>query len=819
MKGTIVSTGGGRIISAKGGADISIDTQAVGNDIHLGAINNNNRQGIVIIDDSSKGAQTFTSNSTYTPDNYAFGWTGGVNYRQTSKYNYTESGNIFEIFGRTIWGLVSSGFKGAEAERYVQEHLDKRMNSSNVSKSTYGTPTSLKNLTRGAFVQKINDGNTWNNIKNNNLYTTTSRSNVFNVKDYNYKDDWTIDTSWAFWETQIRMWRDWYSDEDYSATSTYYIPANKAINIETPTASQGGKISITANGNVYVDRNINNPTSGSSTEIKSVNGTVKTKNNSVIQSDNIKLEADKVITADVKGTNGNVNLNARSNYGNISIKTPDSLTTDGIRTYDGQSVTINAGGDINSTGNITALQVNLTSERGNISAYLNPRYTVEDVRLNSTAQGDITLTNRNGDLIITKVESKNGNVSLTAENGDILDGTGQTYELSGSTERLQRWIDAGLISSDDSDDSAEKSAAAQKSVVIEGLEQRAKILAANSSNPEERLQLYSSLARKFAASNEMKNARTFYAYAVKNDSTINQSDSHDVDAAQKIFNDLVNGTETYNGNADTHRADYLNRIKKFFADTDLTAEEMELVSNYAWANFGDAYGFSKNQLLYAIQDGILNSTPGQTVVVENPNIVGKNITLNATKGGIGHDDTSSQKINAVDLSKLENLKTLSTLKAGDLTWNANGDAIIKRQHPISLEIKNSDGANLSVSAKDQIYLVGTENSSFNFSKFEHGTDSNVRLMTGNGIFTNGDTMISAKDLIAHGGNGNVGTKENPFRVNLAGALDANSGDSVYISSVGENNLTIQAIAATNDVSLQSKKNIVMTTETARPKAT
>ena len=346
LKGTIVSTGGGRIISAKGGADISIDTQAVNNDIHLGAINNNNRQGIVIIDDSSKGTQTFTSNSTYTPDNYAFGWTGGVNYRQTSKYNYTESGNIFEIFGRTIWGLVSSGFKGAEAERYVQEYLDKRMNSSNVSKSTYGTPTSLKNLTRGAFIQKINDGNTWNNIKNNNLYTTTSRSNVFNVKDYNYKDDWTIDTSWAFWETQIRMWRDWYSDEDYSATSTYYIPANKTINIETPTASQGGKISITANGNVYVDRNINNPTSGSSTEIKSVKGSVETKNNSVIRSDNIKLEADKVMTADVKGTNGNVNLNARSNYGNISIKTPDSLTTDGIRTYDGQSVTINAGGAI-----------------------------------------------------------------------------------------------------------------------------------------------------------------------------------------------------------------------------------------------------------------------------------------------------------------------------------------------------------------------------------------------------------------------------------------------------------------------------------------
>lgn len=158
---------------------------------------------------------------------------------------------------------------------------------------------------------------------------------------------------------------------------------------------------------------------------------------------------------------------------------------------------------------------------------------------------------------------------------------------------------------------------------------------------------------------------------------------------------------------------------------------------------------------------------------------------------------------------------MSTLKAGDLTWNKNGDAVIRRQHPVSLEIRNNDSANLSVTAKNQVYLVGTENSKFNFSKFEHDTNSNVRLMTGNGIFTNGSTTINAKDLIAYGGKGNVGEKNNPLKVNLAGSLDANSGDSVYVSSVGDNKLTIQAVAVNNDVSLQSKKDMVMTTETGK----
>lgn len=658
LKGTVVSTGNGRIVSAKGGADISIDTTAVNNDIYLGTINNNNRQGVVVIDDPSKGLQTFTSNSTYTPDNYTFGWTGGINYRTTTKYRYSESGNIFSIFGNAILGLVTSGFSGSEAERYVRNRLDRNIRSDNVSKTLVGNPVQLKDLTQGAFLQKINNGTTWNNIKNNNLYTSTSSSDSTNTRTYNSKDDWSFHWG-SHWYNRItaasiEIWRDWFQDEDHSAVSTYYIPANKQISIEMPTAANGSKISVNAKGNVYFDKNINNPTGGSSLSITSKDGAIETRNNSVIQGGNITFDAEKDIKADIKGINSNVNLNVLSSKGNITINTPDNLTADSIRTYDGRNVTINAGGDIKSTGNITAFAVNLNSERGNISAYLNPRYTVENVILNATAQGDINLTQRNGDLVIEKVESKNKDVTLTAEKGNILDGTGQTYELSDSVDRLQHWIDAGLISSEDSADSAKKAAEAQKAVVIEGLEQRAKTLAARYLNSEDRLKLYYDLSKKFAASNEMKNARTFYAYDVKNDSTINQRDSHNVNAAKESYQKSLTDTSTYNNDTDKHRAAYLERIKKFFEGTNLTPEEMSLVSDYAWANSSDSYGFSNNQLLYAIQDGILNSTPRQTVSVTNPNIVGNNITLKATNGGIGNDDSTAKTIKASDLNKLEN---------------------------------------------------------------------------------------------------------------------------------------------------------------------
>ena len=809
LKGNILSTGNGRIVAAKGAANINIDTSNATGDLYLDAINNNERLGNVIIEDTStnNGRQTFNANGNYTPTNgKAYAWTGGVDYTTTwAKTLITEA---------QLWGAWDFDDE-TQFRTYVQNNPDKV--SAQMTSTTDG-----KTMTNGVFVTVNNDlAKSLENNPNLIIYTATDFKNTTNTQ----MSPRAISTNysgflWAHKTTTAR----WTEKQGRTATSTYFIPANKAISIEIPSLNNGkADINITSQGNIYLTQGINNPASNGKVEIKSNNGQIIGMEDFPIISKEISMYANNGINANINGVNNQLTLNAETNNGNIEINTGSNVNLGSIEIKNSDKKSnpmflLNATGNIDD-GTINAPQINLISDNGSITnVTTNLVNGVEtplpiERSLNASAQNNITLTSTNGDMRIGYIESKGGDVTLTANDGNIIDVTGQTYELSDSSDRLQRWIDMGIVNSDDSDDSNEKSSAAQKSIVIEGLEQRAKVLATNSENPEERLKLYADLAQKFAESNEMQNAKAFYTYAVKNSNDINQNAATNIADATQIYNDVVNSTSTYNRNSDTLRADYLNRIKNFFAGTNLTQEEMELVSDYAWANSNNAYGFNKNQLLYAIQDGILNSTPGQTVNVEKANIIGNTISL-TSKGGIGNDDETAQTITAEDLSNLENLKLLSTLKTGDLTWDKNGDAIIRRQHPVSLEIKKTDSDNLSVSADKQIYLVGTQNTAFNLKNFIHDTNSNVRLMTGNGIFNN-STTIAAKDLIVYGGKGNVGTQENPLRVNLTGSLDANSGDSVYISSVGDNKLTIQAIAANNDVNLNSKKDIVMTTETGK----
>ena len=175
-------------------------------------------------------------------------------------------------------------------------------------------------------------------------------------------------------------------------------------------------------------------------------------------------------------------------------------------------------------------------------------------------------------------------------------------------------------------------------------------------------------------------------------------------------------------------------------------DEISIIVAYAGIKDSNAFGFSKNQLLYAINDSILNSEAGQTVNVENPNIIANNLKISAT-GGIGHDDETPTVINAADLTNIDNLKILSNVKAGDLTWSMNRQTVtIKQQNPVSIQLRNNGentGGNLGIDSGKHTYLVGTRNTTFNFKNSFGNRDYdprwgitknyNVRLMTDNGI--------------------------------------------------------------------------------------
>jgi hypothetical protein len=75
----------------------------------------------------------------------------------------------------------------------------------------------------------------------------------------------------------------------------------------------------------------------------------------------------------------------------------------------------------------------------------------------------------------------------------------------------------------------------------------------------------------------------------------------------------------------------------YFQGKGFSDDEQKAIADYGDLSVSDNYGWSKNELLYAVQDGIVNSQPGTIDIVTNPNVTGRNITLLAPNGGIATD--------------------------------------------------------------------------------------------------------------------------------------------------------------------------------------
>lgn len=175
--------------------------------------------------------------------------------------------------------------------------------------------------------------------------------------------------------------------------------------------------------------------------------------------------------------------------------------------------------------------------------------------------------------------------------------------------------------------------------------------------------------------------------------------------------------------------------------TNLTDEQINQLKLYQDLKNSTDYGFSRNQLLYAIQEGLINPKAGLTADVGEPIITGKNITLNAKSIG--------KELSARTYSDLTNTKTLEKLagvKGGDVTFNRNGSITIKEQSPITV---NATGDKLNVTTQGNTFISGTADTKFNVNTPINAGDGKVVLMTGNGI--DADKGITAKDIELYAG--------------------------------------------------------------------
>ena len=788
ITGALSSTGSGKLLAMDGTANIAIDTTNADRNLRVNKITNKDITGLISIKDTQKNTLTeYTTGGqkmsvkTTTLDNR-----GNASSTSTTQVNGSATtykpadGMTINWTGGTsgdkkiikwqyekdfvFWGLIKYG-----TTKDFVENEEVKNGKTEVSSSSI---TGADPLGQGTVI-KVN-----NNAKEYGVTT----------KDYNNPDESTytpVVENKKFSGTAGKIFGygnctyTWTETQMHSTSSTYTIKGDKPINVGFMTGGSGD-ISVTSAKDMYLAGNISNATKADGSAIgkvtlNSIGGAISSVGSARVDADDLTAKAAKGISINHSALGNMAKLNIEATTGDVSINSDRGKLqfVGGNKGALNGNLVINAAGDI-TTASDTVLNGNRIdfTTLGAINAAIAPGQTLTSsdtmsASVNADAYGDITLTNSNGDMRIGHIASQTGNVNLTTS-GSFIDAVGDST-LSDSESKLQKWQELGLINSNDKAEESAASAAAAKSERVQALENRAKQLA-------------------MADKKYTKDAQN---------------------AALAEYKALAEAYKT-NGEAAFEGKNYSQDVKDW-------------AKMYAEVDSSTAYGWSKNELLYAIQSSVLNAEPGQVLTVDKANVQGKNISLSAGKN-IGIDGEATN-IAYSEMGKLDNLKLLAQAKAGDLTWNDSDNRIEVRQQR-QITVKLADGGKLNLQANTSnadntgnVYLAGVKDTMLDISGTIN-TTQDVKLLSDKGIRMN-DGSIVADNLIIQGGNGDVGSKDAFIKTNISGNLEANTdtGHGVYLHQTAAGGkpaqvLTIQD-AATGTLVLKADNGMQMTTEAGK----
>ena len=788
ITGALSSTGSGKLLAMDGTANIAIDTTKADRNLRVNKITNKDITGLISIKDTQKNTLTeyTTDGQKMSVKTTKLNNKGNVISSSTTQVNDATTtyapakGMTINWTGGTsgdkkivkwqykkdfvFWGLIKYGTTKDFVENEEVKNGKTEVSSTSITGADplgQGTVIKVNNNAKeyGVTTKEYNDPNA-------TTYTPVVENKKYSGlsgKIFGYGN-----CTYTWTETQM-----------HSTSSTYTIKGDKPINVGFMTGGSGD-ISVSSAKDMYLAGNISNATKADGSAIgkvtlNSIGGAISSVGSARVDADDLTAKAAKGISINHSALGNMAKLNIEATTGDVSVNSDRGKLqfVGGNKGALNGNLVINAAGDI-TTADGTVLNGNRIdfTTLGAINAAIAPGQTLTSsdtmsASVNANAYGDITLTNSNGDMRIGHIASKNGDVSLTTS-GSFIDVVGDST-LSDSESKLQKWQELGLINSNDKAEESATSAAAAKSERVQALENRAKQLAM---------------------------ADKKYTEDVQN-------------AALAEYKALAEAYKT-NGEAAFEGKNYSQDVKDW-------------AKMYAEVDNSTAYGWSKNELLYAIQDSVLNAKPGQVLTVDNANVQGKNISLSAGKN-IGIDGEATN-IAYKDMGNLDNLKLLAQAKAGDLTWN-DADSRIEVRQQRQITVKLADGGKLNLQANTSktentgnVYLAGVKDTMLDISGTIN-TTQDVKLLSDKGVRMNNGSIV-ANNLIIQGGKGNVGSKGAFIKTNISGNLEANTdtGYGVYLHQTAVGNkpaqvLTIQN-AATGTLVLKADNGMQMTTEAGK----
>lgn len=870
ISGKVSSTGNGRIIAMDGTSDVSIDTTAVNKDVKVNSITVNDITGLISIADKNTGNTTEYKNGlwrtyktgetpgdwkdglvsyTYDPvENSQFAWTGGVTGERIESKEYTED---FLFWGALAYDKSEDLLKHIEqVEGYVET----------------GT---------------ISSGDETSALKDGSLITGgyTGGDNMFTIKwDYTQNEDFVatdpvVKKVYDGTAGKIFGYGDfyyyWTETKGDQVSTTSGVKADNTIKIGfLNNGNSQGEIKVNSAQDMLLNGNISNATvvgqnneiaGKGSANLNSNNGSVSAIGSVNINSDDVNIKAATGVDVNHAAIGDTANINVATDSGDISFVSgagslnieqmitgitynKDDGTIDNTDNIDAStgSVYLEAQGDIldAAKGNyaVKGQRIDLISHTGNIGALNDEGKVVNALRVlggselyssdtmassvNAQANGDIVLTQTNGNMRLGTINSENGDAVLTVNNGSFVDAhPSENNDNSSAQDKIDRWLEAGLINSGDEADKSSKAAAQAKQERMDGLEAKAAVLAEKSEG-KHTVKDYTDAAADLAVAlsgdptesetaKNLQDAKNTYINAYKDTSASHSKAIADAEANGATANEIAAINEDYKNRYNSITEAYLDAQAAVYGDG-FNAEEQQLISSYAEVNVDESnYGWSKNQLLYAIQESVLNSEPGTVQTVDTPNVTANNITLTALNGGIGIDG-AAQFISNDKLNNEENLKILAAAKAGDLTWGQNEDGIagvtVRQQQAITVQVKQ-EGGKVDVTGKKNVYLAGVKDTKLNVNGID--TDGDIRLQGDAGV--NVDGTLSGVDLTIAGGTGDIAGNDGGYvKTDVTGNVNANADGDIYIHHTGD--LKLLAVATNKSANFKADDNILMYTD-------
>ena len=611
------------------------------------------------------------------------------------------------------------------------------------------------------------------------------------------------------------------------------LKADNSIGIEFVGQAEGSTGTIKSNSDILLGGDIHM----GQVDIISTTGSIGHIDDATVISDNAKFKAYDDINVIQKNVNDELRLKAEStNGGDINIQAIaananiNDVYIDNVSTTG--NVNITAEGDLlnGKTDGSTVLTGNgitLQSYNGSIgsdSKENGGRLLIDGgtTATNAYANGGIYLSEATGDMYLGEINSENGGVVLEVKESGagFVDAIVNNDVMSESDQdRIDGWKEMGLL--DDGTNDAK--------LKLNSRDNQLDSLEAAAGNGSFFMDGQTTLTEAQEKGKALVTKGEEFVKLMQGGSEAVQAARKDLNAKQGALNEAIaalgndaeskdaykNALEAYNAAYDAYTkagAAYEQDKANFIENSGFkdNAQAVEWLYNYeAIGNAeGDNYGWTQQQLLYAVQDTVINPAAGSVSDVKTANVTSNNITFISDTGNLGVVDTGETVIKTGDLSAMfakdtltdaekEQLEKLASARAGDVTWGKD-EITIKRTTPVSVKL-NGDNGTVTVENSSggtpvakHIYLLAKD-SVLNADEF---AANDLRLSGQEGINVN---KVTGNKIILEGGSGDIGyiDKNDVDKTLQAMQVTLNSNNS-YISANAAGNIKLQQVLENPD---------------------